>query len=137
MKLSVGSDSVDCLAKWQAARRAEASAAGRYAHVTRMWPKQAAALLDGGSLYWVVRGAVACRQRILALDARVGADGIRRCGIVLAPEIVLTQPQPRRPFQGWRYLNGQDAPADLGPYRAGETVLPASLACELAALGVL
>ena len=78
-----------------------------------MWPKRGDELLAGGSLYWVFRGLVLARQRILGLEPRDGADGIGRCAIRLDPEVVRTAPQPRRPFQGWRYLRPEDAPRDL------------------------
>ena len=105
-------------------------------HVTRMWPKREAELTDGGSLYWVFKGLVLGRQRILGLEPRDGADGIARCAIRLDPEVVRTMPQPRRPFQGWRYLRPEDAPRDLA---AGGAIpdLPPRLLAELAAIGVL
>jgi hypothetical protein len=100
-----------------------------------MWPKREAELVDGGSLYWVIRGRVLARQRLLGLEPRGGADGITRCAIRLDPEVVRTLPQPRRAFQGWRYLRPQDAPADLPAGPAPE--MPPSLALELAEIGVL
>ncbi len=140
LKLSVGSESLETLNEWQHIRIAENAAAGRgpiYTHVTRMWPRREAELLDGGSIYWIIRGSVACRQRIERLDERIGADGIRRCALVLEPKLVRTAPQPRRAFQGWRYLKPEDAPSDIGPYTPGEETLPAELAQELAVLGVM
>ncbi|MEM8871736.1 MAG: DUF1489 domain-containing protein [Pseudomonadota bacterium] len=140
LKLSVGSESIDKLHNWQHIRMAENQAAGRgpiYTHVTRMWPRREAELLDGGSIYWIIKGSVSARQRIERLDERIGTDGIRRCAMVLEPKLFRTAPQPRRPFQGWRYLQPQDAPSDLGPYVPGEESLPQELAQELAVLGVL
>lgn len=139
LKLCVGADAVEDLAAWQADRIAERRAAGIDPgpfHVTRMWPKRAEELTAGGSLYWVFRGLVLARQRIVGLEPRRGEDGIERCAIRLDPEIVRTTPQPRRPFQGWRYLRPEDAPADLTG-SAGTPQLPASLAAGLAELGVL
>jgi hypothetical protein len=138
LKLCVGADGVEDLVSWQADRMAERRAAGLDPfpyHVTRMWPKQAEALLAGGSLYWVFRGNVLARQRILGLEPRRGADGIERCAIRLDPEVVRTVPQPRRPFQGWRYLRAEDAPGDLILATAGG--VPPELAAELALIGVL
>ncbi|WP_112323973.1 DUF1489 family protein [Oceanibium sediminis] len=140
LKLSVGTESVETLAAWQdtvVARNTQAGYGAVVTHTTRMWPKKEAELLDGGSIYWVIKGVVQCRQRVLRLDERRGEDGIRRCAIVLDPALFRTSPQPRRPFQGWRYLKAEDAPQDLGPYRPGEEALPSELASELAALGVL
>lgn len=139
LKLCVGADVVEDLTEWQAARIAEAEAAGSDPgpfHVTRMWPKRGAELLAGGSLYWVFRGRVLARQRILGLERREGGDGIVRCAIRLDRAVVPTVPQPRRPFQGWRYLRAADAPADLVLGEA-ESGLPAELAAELAEIGVL
>jgi hypothetical protein len=140
LKLCVGADDVEDLLDWQAGRMAEAAAAGREAvpvHVTRMWPRREAEVLDGGSLYWVFKGLVLARQRILRLDRRVGEDGILRCGIVLDPTAVRVRPQPRRPFQGWRYLRPDEAPADLDcAAEDGGRDLPPRLAAGLAAIGV-
>ena len=107
LKLCVGCESVEDLLDWQSARAAERRAAGadpRPFHVTRMWPKRGDELLDGGSLYWVVKGLVLCRQRVVALERHTGEDGIERCRLRLDGEIVRTTPQLRRAFQGWRYL---------------------------------
>lgn len=135
IKLCVGADSVDDLAEWQAGRLRETGAANPV-HITRMWPRRADDLLDGGSLYWVIKGVVQARQRIVGLDPRDGADGVRRCALVLGPEIVRTAPQPRRPFQGWRYLRPSDAPRDLGS-GLDRADLPPALVAGLDAMGVL
>ena len=139
LKLCVGCEAVEDLISWQAERMAERRAAGDDPlpfHVTRMWPKRQAELTDGGSLYWVIKGFVLCRQRILGLEPRLGADGIARCAIRLDPAVVRTLPQPRRPFQGWRYLRPEDAPRDLAAATALPD-LPHRLVAGLAALGVL
>ena len=135
VKLCVGADSVEDLVRWQAARIAE-DPAHQPRHVTRMFPRRADALLAGGSLYWVIRGAILARQRILALDEVTGGDGIRRCAIRLDPAILRTVAATRRPFQGWRYLPAADAPPDLPQARKGETALPPGLAEALAAFGL-
>jgi hypothetical protein len=101
-----------------------------------MWPKRADAILNGGSLYWVFKGVILARQRILGLEERVGGDGIARCAIVLDAEVIRTEGAPRRPFQGWRYLLAQDAPRDLPKGRAREETLPAPLARALAEIGL-
>lgn len=133
IKLCVGAENVEALADWQ--RRNQASGAAPV-HVTRMWPTRAAELLDGGSLYWVFKGFALARQRILGLDAREGADGVRRCALVLSPDIVRTAAQSRRAFQGWRYLAAADAPRDLAA-GAGHVDLPPALIAQLDAIGVL
>ncbi|SNR84060.1 DUF1489 family protein [Puniceibacterium sediminis] len=136
LKLSVGTESVDGLSAWQASARARGPD-GLPRHVTRMWPKREAEILNGGSIYWVVKGLIQCRQRILRLDEYDSGDGIRRCAIVLDPTLIRTSPAQKRPFQGWRYLAPADAPVDLSGSRASEDTLPPELAGALADIGVL
>lgn len=136
IKLSVGTTSVEDLAQWHLNPRAQ-GADGLPGHVTRMWPRREAELLEGGSIYWVIQGLIMCRQQILRLDAVMGEDGIRRCALVLDPGLTRTQTVPRRPFQGWRYLKPSDAPADLANARASEQALPPALSAALADIGVI
>ena len=136
VKLCVGVDSLENLRRYHAETPSPRRDHGRW-HVTRMWPKRQAEILAGGSLYWVIKGHIQCRQRITALEEAIGSDGIRRCKIVLDPDIVLTQTAPRRAFQGWRYLDPADSPADLGRARKGEDVLPDHLNAELAEIGII
>ena len=139
VKLCVGTDSVEALAAWQTARAAERAAAGqddRPRHVTRMWPRRSEELVRGGSLFWVIRGLICVRQRIEALERVTGADGIARCAIVLAPELVRVVPRPRSAFQGGRYLAPEDAPRDLCRASDGEPELPPGLQEALARFGV-
>ncbi|MDW4549527.1 DUF1489 domain-containing protein [Defluviimonas sp. D31] len=135
LKLCVGAESVEDLLDWQRTHPAPYPT-GERRHVTRMWPKREAEVLAGGSLYWVVKGVILCRQRILRLDEIEGSDGIRRCGIVLDPEVVRTEAAPRRPFQGWRYLEPKDAPRDLPKAREADTALPEEMALALAEIGL-
>ncbi|MYM56968.1 DUF1489 family protein [Thalassovita mangrovi] len=136
IKLSVGTEDVDNLALWQKMPHAQ-TPDGLPRHVTRMWPKREAELLNGGSIYWVIKGVIQCRQRVLRLDEVMGQDGIRRCAIVLDPELHRTAQALRRPFQGWRYLKPEDSPADLTATRKTEEPLPAELSAALAEIGVL
>ena len=136
IKLSVGSESVQSMTEWQRSKQAQ-GADGLPRHVTRMWPKRQAEVLSDGSIYWVINGLIQCRQRILRLDEVVGQDGIRRCGIVLEPQVHPTQTAPKRPFQGWRYLEPADAPPDLPQTRENEDPLPPELNRALAEIGVL
>jgi hypothetical protein len=135
LKLCVGADSVEDLVQWQASQ-AGRWPPGRAIHVTRMWPRREAEVLAGGSLYWVIRGLVLCRQRIVALEPVTGEDGIPRCGLHLDSAVIRTEPAPRRPFQGWRYLAPGDAPRDLAAPRAGDEPLPPPLALALAEIGL-
>ena len=140
LKLCVGCDSVEDLEEWIAFRLDEARRAGRPAeqfHTTRMVPTRAPEIVDGGSLYWVIKGAVQCRQLITEIRPFTDGEGIGRCHLVLDPAVVKTDWQPRRPFQGWRYLKPEDAPADLGGGRAALAEMPSKLRRELAELGLL
>ncbi len=140
IKLCVGAPSVEHLERWQADRMAERAASGldpRPVHVTRMWPKRADEIVGNGSLYWVFKGVVLARQRIAAFEPVDEGDGIRRCGIVRKPEIIRTVPQPRRAFQGWRYLNAEDAPSDLPKGAEAAADMPEDMRIALARFGVL
>lgn len=132
IKLCVGADSIEDLERWRdrSTRKGEPMA-----HVTRMFPKRRDELLDGGSLYWVIKRVIQVRQKIIGLEEVVSQDGIRRCAIMLDPELVRTGPAPRRPFQGWRYLKPDDAPPDLGPEEAGGEDLPGHLRAKLLEIG--
>lgn len=135
-KLSVGTESVESLAAWHDYRRTQYDD-DLPRHVTRMWPKRAEEILSGGSIYWVIKGSLLCRQRVLRLDEVFGEDGIRRCAIVLDPELIRIVPTLKRPFQGWRYLKTADAPIDLPEGRTAEEPLPEELSAMLAEIGVL
>lgn len=138
IKLCVGCDSVEDLSEWIDEQLARARAKGKPAeqhHITRMVPSRRTELLDGGSLYWVIRGGVQVRQRLTDIQPFTDKEGIGRCRLVLEPKLARTEWQPRRPFQGWRYLSSADAPRDLGKRRADD--LPPELRAELAALGLM
>lgn len=130
IKLCVGSDTVQDLIDWHVSQH---SAGQPWVLHTRRTPKRAAELTDGGSVYRVFKGVVLCRQPILAVDT-VGDGRMARCRITLSPEVVLTAPLPRRPFQGWRYLDPKDAPDDFGPHGEAAAV-PQDLALKLRELG--
>jgi hypothetical protein len=135
LKLCVGADSIDDLTDWQHSQRARWPE-GRAVHVTRMWPKREAEVLDGGSLFWVIKGVILCRQHILGLEQVLGTDGITRCALVLDAEVIRTEAAPRRPFQGWRYLDPVESPRDLMKGREREEALPPALAQALAEIGL-
>lgn len=136
VKLSVGSQSIASLQDWQASPEAR-RINGQPCHVTRMWPKREAELLDGGSIYWVIQGKIQARQRLVGFEELRGEDGIRRCAFLLDSALVPVAPTQKRPFQGWRYLKPEDAPADLGRVRQGEAALPAEMQARLAEIGVI
>jgi hypothetical protein len=115
VKLCAGCATVEELASWQRQRLAALRQADRNAelmHVTRQTPRREG-IGEGSSIYWVIGGYIRTRQKIMGLREVRGADGIMRCGLALDPALVPTEPQPRRAFQGWRYLPLEEAPADL------------------------
>ena len=135
IKLSVGTDSVADLEDWIKLKLKEKKRRGQKperVHTTRMVPKRAEELTAGGSLFWVIKGVVGCRQPILDVKT-LGEGKTSRCEITLEPRVIRTAPQARRPFQGWRYLEGKDAPTDLTTVEA--TDLPGDLVQELRELG--
>lgn len=115
-KLSVGTESIETLQEWQngyVTRRVKQGNSPHHVHVTRMTPKQRDAILDGGSIYWIIKGQMQCRNKIVDLEEVRTSDGRKACAIIMDPTLIATVPAPRRPFQGWRYLKAEDAPADI------------------------
>jgi hypothetical protein len=110
IKLCVGVSEVSELRQWVKDSRKGLESLD---HTTRMFPKRGQDILNGGSLYWVIRGMILCRQPIADLVAVKGKDGISRCRIDFRAKIIPVWPTPRRAFQGWRYLSAEDAPKDL------------------------
>ena len=140
VKLCVGAESIADLQGWATARMAEMARAGQVAeqkHTTRMVPKRAVELLDGGSLYWVIKGQIAVRQPLVDIRPFTDADGIGRCHLVLDTGMVPVDPRPRKPFQGWRYLLHHEAPPDFGTLTADLAAMPDVLRRELRDLGLL
>ncbi|HEX5281365.1 MAG TPA: DUF1489 domain-containing protein [Micropepsaceae bacterium] len=136
IKLCVGADSISDLADWQQKRvceRKKNGGPGEIMHITRMTPKRAEELLNGGSLYWVIKGQITARQKLKALKA-VTREGVPHCALVLEKKIIATIPRRHRAFQGWRYLETKDAPRDLSGSKAD---LPEKLRAELTELGLL
>ncbi|MEM9632631.1 MAG: DUF1489 family protein [Pseudomonadota bacterium] len=116
VKLCVGADSAESLQAWIDYRVEQARLAGlpeETTHTTRMVPTRKDELLDGGSLYWVIKGKIQARQHLLDIRPFTDEGGIKRCDLVMEPRLILTRYQPKRPFQGWRYLKVDEAPADM------------------------
>lgn len=139
IKLAVGIDDSAHLAAVQGRRRADSAqsgGSGRLWHVTRNTPRRSAELLDGGSIYWVIKGRIQARQRLIGIETDLDEDGRRFCRLVLDPRLVETEAWPHRPIQGWRYLDPADAPPDRSASGDGRQ-LPAGMAAELRVLGLL
>ena len=140
IKLCVGADSIADLAAWQSKPAHRKTRAGKsYAfHRTFQTPKRAGELLDGGSLYWVIKGTILVRQPLAGFDEGTKSDGSRCCLILLERALIPVRPVPRRAFQGWRYLTPDDAPPDLKKGSRDEVAaMPAQLRKTLANLGLI
>jgi hypothetical protein len=139
IKLCVGAESIEDLAQWQAKRIKEQKKRGvkkpQLVHVTRMTPKRKDDVLDGGSLYWVIKGQIAVRQKLLELRP-VTKNGVPHCGLVYDPKLIPLRRRAHRAFQGWRYLDPKDAPPDAKGGKGGAD-LPEELQAELVSLGLL
>ena len=140
VKLCVGCDSIEDLAAWQKKRLADQRRKGVkkpvLRHVTRNTPKRGAELIDGGSIYWVIKGVIRVRQRIVDMKAVV-SDGEPHCALILDRKLVRVVPRGMRAFQGWRYLEASAAPADLGERKDGLVDMPPQMVDELRELGLL
>ena len=127
VKLCVGADDVADLENWQ---KRVMQSYPRPVHHTRMIPKRGEELASGGSIYWVIRGLIQVRQKIVEVKQITDRTGRKACELVFHPELVGVEPMPKRPFQGWRYLKPEDAPADLKA-GSGAIEMPANLRAEL------
>ena len=140
LKLCVGCDSIADLEGWISELMALWRRLGKpeeQSHTTRMVPKRIAEILDGGSLYWVIKGQVACRQRITDIRPFTDGEGIGRCHLVLEPVVIAVEPRPCRPFQGWRYMDETSVPRDLGAGGGDLLAMPEELRRELRQLGLI
>jgi hypothetical protein len=133
IKLCVGVSEIEEMKSWIKISQGQGEALD---HVTRMFPRRKSEILPNGSLYWVIRSMILCRQPIEDLEPITGADGIERCRIVFKPKLILVRPTPRRPFQGWRYLTEEDAPPDMAKGAKVDDMSDA-MRRELGALGLL
>jgi hypothetical protein len=134
IKMAVGISDFAELRKLQKLRRKQR---GKSVFFTRNMPKRIDDLLDGGSIYWVIKRRVAVRQRLKAFRPFVGKDGEKRVAVEYAMKLVPVMPRPCRPFQGWRYLTPEDAPKDRPEGVDSGERLPPKLAKELRELGLL
>ncbi len=134
IKLCVGVSEIEEMDSWVAMNK---QGRDTLDHVTRMFPRRKDEILPHGSLYWVIRGLILCRQPIADFESVRGGDGIERCRIVFAPKIIRVRPTPRRAFQGWRYLAEDDAPPDLKQGEMAVADMPEAMRRDLASLGLL
>jgi hypothetical protein len=137
IKLAVGATDIPDLIDWQRRQivwRREAGLSANPVCNTRMTPKRAADVVDGGSLYWVIKGVILVRQRIVRVES-IEENGTSRCEFILDPVVHRTEPRARKAFQGWRYLEPADSPKDLSALGPGGEDLPPDLAAQLVELG--
>ena len=140
IKICVGIDTVRQLEEQRNLRRAKLGRKGIEpfdVHVTRNMPRRAADVLDGGSLYWVIRRQIRVRQRILRLEEVRDEEGARRCALIMDTELIRTEPRAFRPFQGWRYFTVEDAPNDLAGAGDDSDDMPETMRRELQSLGLI
>lgn len=134
LKIAVGIDSIEHFQERMKLRRKQGKT---FTHYTRHMPKRAEEVLDGGSLYWIVKGNIAVRCPIVGLEEAVLENKGPHCGIVMKTQLIPVLPLPRRPHQGWRYLEAEDAPPDVATAGKGTDKLPPKLLAELRDLGLL
>ena len=135
LKLAVGIENIGHLREVQARRLADN---GDLRHITRLMPRRAAQVLEGGSLYWVVRNIIRVRQRLLDLKTVTDSEsGSTKCAFILDPELILTMPVRRRPHQGWRYFEAHSAPPDLGASLQEYADMPPEMMADLRSLGLI
>lgn len=140
VKLCVGATTIEDLAAWQAEHRPHKTRDGTPCsyHRTFQSPKRQAELLDGGSIYWVIRGVILVRQKLIGFEDGTKDDGTPCCLLLFAPPLIPVRPTPRRAFQGWRYLDAADAPADLKSGKRDQIAsMPVDMRKKLADLGLI
>jgi hypothetical protein len=126
MKLAVGVRDIAHLAELQADR---ALRAPPLRHRTRSFPRRAAEITEGGSMYWIVAGAMVVRQRVVDIQEDTWDDGSKCTALLLDPVLVPVSARLMKPFQGWRYLPEADAPPDIvtGKRGRGTSAMPPEL----------
>src|SRR6202161_4902159 len=141
IKLAVGCESVKEFKGWVAERMQTAKKKGlprHHIHITRMTPKRVEELLAGGSIYWVIRGEIAAREKLIAIEPFRDKDGIARCRLVMQPKLISVSPRPMRAFQGWRYFEADAAPPDLTKSAASSVAaMPEPMRRDLRDFGLL
>ncbi len=131
-------DSIEDLVEWQAERRKLSGSRKKEVRTfLRAFPTRETELIDGGSIYWIIKGHIRARQRVLRCEQVTDPEARRKCALVLDMEIVPTVPRPVRARRGWRYLDATEVPPDLGEGPKGGEALPDALAAELRELGLL
>lgn len=128
-KVAFGAVSVEALA----ARLEQRGLDGPVFLTTRYLPKRHEEIAGQGSLFWIIKHQLIARSPILRFGEAEGG----RVAIHIEPRAILVQARPKRAHQGWRYLEGTDAPIDLGEGAGGLETMPSALVGRLAELGLV
>ena len=111
---------------------------GHIMHMSsRNTPRRMGEVLDGGSVFWIIKRAIVARADLIAIREVVREDGKKGCQMCIRPNVIPTIPQPKRGFQGWRYLKHDDAPQDLESDAPSSGTGSPELARELKSLGLI
>lgn len=139
LRMAVRVESISHLRQIQSERMktiAQQGGSGLYTY-TRNMPKRGDELLDGGSIYWVIKRYISVRQPILGIERQVNDEGRPYCALQLDPEPVQLVPRRQKAFQGWRYLRIEDSPADLDAQSSQQVDMPPEMLEELRDLGLM
>ena len=137
--MAVGIESVTHLKKKQSERLKQTGAGsgnGLYTF-TRNVPKQAESLIDGGSIYWIIKKFIRVRQEILSIERHQNDKGKTICAIKIDPALKRVVARRQKAFQGWRYLKEKDAPEDLQSSKYTISEMPSEMVDELRELGLI
>lgn len=126
-KIAFGAQSMEDLRSWF-------DEGGPEMRLTTLYMPKRVAELEGGSLYWIYDHALVGRSPILRFQQR---EDNGRWWIVLERKLIPVEPRAKRAHQGWRYLEEENAPPDLGEGMAEGDVLPGRLVKDLAKLGLV
>ena len=138
LRMAVRIQSISQLKEIQTERRALTD--GKRLHsFTRNMPRRTDELIDGGSIYWVVKRLIRVRQKIIGIEKMTNEEGKKFCAIELDPSHILLEPRSQKPFQGWRYLKTEESPADApdGGVANFGLDMPSEMMVELKELGLL
>jgi hypothetical protein len=138
LRMAVRIQSISQLKEIQTERRALTD--GKRLHsFTRNMPRRTDELIDGGSIYWVVKRLIRVRQKIIGIEKMTNEEGKKFCAIELDPSHILLEPRSQKPFQGWRYLKTEESPADApdGGVANFGLDMPSEMIVELKELGLL
>jgi hypothetical protein len=106
---------------------------------TRRTPTRVNDLINGGSVYWIIKRQICARQIIVDIQTLKDEEDKNYCVILMDKKLILTQPLNHRHIQGWRYLPPEKAPTDIGTFDPSiiEDDMDPDMAKDLAEAGLL